>query len=112
MFSIPEIQHIESLSLEQSLFKICEMIPDGIVFSTSLGQEDQIITDVIFKNKLPMDRLSLQSYLAGSLSFIGSQIFTYMATVYLSSGMIALMFGLAPIMTGLIGRFFFHVHLK
>lgn len=65
----------------------------------------------IFKNKLPMDKLSLQSYLAGSLSFIGSQIFTYMATAYLSSGMIALMFGLAPIMTGLIGRFFFHVHL-
>ena len=61
MFSIPEIQHIESLSLEQSLFKICEMIPDGIVFSTSLGQEDQIITDVIFKNKLPIKVFTLDT---------------------------------------------------
>ena len=65
----------------------------------------------LFKSKLPMDKLSMQSYLAGSFSFIGSQIFTYMATAYLSSGMIALMFGLAPIITGLIGWFFFKVHL-
>lgn len=65
----------------------------------------------IFKHKLPMDKTSLHSYLAGAFSFIGSQIFTYMATAYLSSGIIALMFGLAPIMTGLIGRFFFHTYL-
>ncbi|WP_144576882.1 EamA family transporter, partial [Siminovitchia fortis] len=38
-------------------------------------------------------------------------IFTYAATGYLSSGIIALMFGLAPIMAGLIGRFLFKQHL-
>jgi drug/metabolite transporter (DMT)-like permease len=45
------------------------------------------------------------------LSLIGSQIFTYAATAYLSSGLIALMFGLAPIMAGLIGRFAFQQKL-
>ena len=65
----------------------------------------------LLKVRLPFDRISLQSYLAGATSFIGSQIFTYLATRYLSSGMIALMFGLAPIMAGLIGRFAFQQHL-
>ena len=53
----------------------------------------------------------MHSYLAGACSFIGSQVFTYLATDYLSSGIIALMFGLAPIMTGLIGRFVFQLKL-
>ncbi|AXQ21995.1 EamA family transporter [Acinetobacter wuhouensis] len=62
---------------------------------------------LILQVKLPLNKIALHSYLAGSFSFIGSQIFTYAATSYLSSGMIALMFGLAPIMAGLIGRFGF-----
>ena len=65
----------------------------------------------LFKTTLPLDRVSLHSYLAGACSFIGSQVFTYWSANYLSSGMIALMFGLAPIVTGLIGRFMFHIHL-
>ncbi len=66
----------------------------------------------ILKFRLPLNGISLHSYVAGAFSFIGSQIFTYLATGYLSSGIIALMFGLAPIMTGLIGRFAFKVHLQ
>ena len=66
---------------------------------------------VLTRSAFPVTGLALHSYLAGACSFIGSQIFTYMATSYLSSGIIALMFGLAPIMTGLIGYFAFHVHL-
>ncbi len=62
---------------------------------------------LILKVKLPLNKIALHSYLAGSFSLIGSQIFTYAATNYLSSGIIALMFGLAPIMAGLIGRFGF-----
>ena len=62
---------------------------------------------LILKVKLPCNKIALHSYLAGSFSLIGSQIFTYAATSYLSSGIIALMFGLAPIMAGLIGRFGF-----
>lgn len=61
---------------------------------------------------LPLSRLALHSYLAGATGFIGSQIFTYIATSYLSSGIIALMFGLAPIMAGLIGRFGFQQQLN
>ena len=61
----------------------------------------------ILKVKFPTSSLAVHSYVAGSFSLIGSQFFTYVATSYLSSGMIALMFGLAPIMAGLIGKFWF-----
>ncbi|WP_023270325.1 DMT family transporter [Acinetobacter gyllenbergii] len=65
----------------------------------------------LLKVKFPTHKVALLSYAAGSLSLIGSQIFTYAATAYLSSGLIALMFGLAPIMAGLIGRFGFQQKL-
>ncbi|EIM40619.1 protein pagO [Acinetobacter sp. HA] len=66
----------------------------------------------LFKTRLPFDRVSLHSYLAGACSFIGSQTFTYWSTDYLSSGIIALMFGLSPVISGLIGRFMFGMHLS
>lgn len=70
-----------------------------------------IVVLLILKVRFPLDKVSILSYIAGSLSLIGSQIFTYAATAYLSSGLIALMFGLAPIMAGLIGRFGFQQKL-
>lgn len=66
-----------------------------------------VIILLILRTLFPTHRQAVHSYIAGSFSLIGSQIFTYAATQYLSSGMIALMFGLAPIMAGLIGRFAF-----
>lgn len=71
-----------------------------------------VLVLLILKVKFPIDRRAWHSYLAGSFSLMGSQFFTYLATSYLSSGIIALMFGLAPIMAGLIGRFAFHKHLN
>ena len=70
-----------------------------------------IILLLLLKVKFPNHLQAWHSYLAGSFSLIGSQIFTYIATAYLSSGIIALMFGLTPIMAGLIGRFVFQLHL-
>ena len=66
---------------------------------------------MLLRIQFPTHKIALFSYIAGSLSLIGSQIFTYAATAYLSSGLIALMFGLAPIMAGLIGRFAFQQKL-
>ncbi|MCU4526217.1 EamA family transporter [Acinetobacter pittii] len=66
-----------------------------------------VIILLILRTPFPTHRQAVHSYIAGSFSLIGSQIFTYAATQYLSSGMIALMFGLAPIMAGLISRFAF-----
>lgn len=60
------------------------------------------------KDTLPLDRQSILSYLAGSLNLIGAQLFIYLAANYLTSGLMALMFGFSPLVAGLIG----HVLLK
>lgn len=66
---------------------------------------------VVIRVKLPLTRTALHSYLAGSFSLIVSQTFTYLATGYLSSGMIALMFGFAPIVAGLIAYLLYRQRL-
>ena len=61
MLSQEDILHIENLSLEKGLTFIIEKISEGVVFSTSLGQEDQVITDAIFKNNLPVKVFTLDT---------------------------------------------------
>ena len=62
----------------------------------------------IMRNPLPFDRMSMKSYVAGSLNLIGAQLFIYLAANYLTSGLMALIFGFSPLVAGLIG----HVILK
>lgn len=62
----------------------------------------------IMRNSLPFDQTSLKSYVAGSLNLIGAQLFIYLAANYLTSGLMALIFGFSPLVAGLIG----HVILK
>ena len=61
MLSQEEISHLEQLSLADALKFISEKFPEGTVFSTSLGQEDQVITDAIFKNNLPIKVFTLDT---------------------------------------------------
>lgn len=51
--------------------------------------------------RLPLHKLALQSYLAGSLSLLGAMLLTYLAAPYLASGLISLLFGFAPLVAGL-----------
>jgi phosphoadenosine phosphosulfate reductase len=48
------LQRIEATPLQQSLETVADLFPGGVVFSSSLGQEDQVITDAIFKNDIPI----------------------------------------------------------
>ena len=62
----------------------------------------------LMRDPLPFDQTSMKSYLAGSLNLIGAQLFIYLAANYLTSGLMALIFGFSPLIAGLIG----HVILK
>lgn len=55
------IEEIEQSSLQSALERMCELYPSGIVFSSSLGQEDQVLTDVIFKNHMPIKVFTLDT---------------------------------------------------
>ena len=48
------IKKIEECSLPEGLRIISNLFSGNVVFSSSLGQEDQVLTDVIFKNDLPI----------------------------------------------------------
>ncbi|SFH87200.1 phosphoadenylyl-sulfate reductase [Halpernia frigidisoli] len=61
MLSTPEIDLLENSTLENALKIIAEKFGDSALFSSSLGQEDQVITDVIFKNNLPIKVFTLDT---------------------------------------------------
>ena len=54
MLTPESIKKIEESPLPEGLKLITEWFPGKVVFSSSLGQEDQVLTDVIFKNDLPV----------------------------------------------------------
>lgn len=56
-----EIQQIESLSIEEALNYFAKKYPNKIVFSTSFGIEDQVITHYILKNNIPIHIFTLDT---------------------------------------------------
>jgi phosphoadenosine phosphosulfate reductase len=56
-----DINTIEAASLNEALKVISHLFPGKVVFSSSLGQEDQVITDAIFKNNLPIKIFTLDT---------------------------------------------------
>ena len=57
-----QIERLETASsLVEALEMISDLFPGKVVFSSSLGQEDQVITDAIFKNDLPIKIFTLDT---------------------------------------------------
>ena len=48
------INEIEASSFPEAVRRMAELFPGQVVFSSSLGQEDQVITDLVFRNKIPV----------------------------------------------------------
>lgn len=61
MISKEEADILRQLPAEEGLKLISSKFPQGAVFSTSLGQEDQVITDIIFRNALPVKVFTLDT---------------------------------------------------
>ena len=55
------LQKIEGKSINDQFKILAEEFKGAIVFSTSLGQEDQVITDIIFKDNLEIEVFSLDT---------------------------------------------------
>lgn len=54
MLTAEQIKEAEGLSAVEAIRKVTSWFPKGVVFSSSLGQEDQVLTDMIYKNELPV----------------------------------------------------------
>jgi phosphoadenosine phosphosulfate reductase len=55
------INNLNKLSVGQALSYVCVNYAEGVVFSTSLGWEDQVITHHIFANQLPIEVFTLDT---------------------------------------------------
>ncbi|AKP50405.1 phosphoadenylyl-sulfate reductase [Cyclobacterium amurskyense] len=54
-------QRIEKLSMEEAMGLLVDLFPGEIIFSTSFGQEDQVITQKIAANKFPIEVFTLDT---------------------------------------------------
>jgi len=54
-----------------------------------------------FRIRVPLHSKALQAYVAGGLSMFGAMALTYWSSQFVSSGMIAVLFGLSPLITSL-----------
>ncbi|MCJ8153807.1 phosphoadenylyl-sulfate reductase [Chryseobacterium sp. SSA4.19] len=61
MLSKEDAAILEQLPAEEGLRFVSSRFQDRAVFSTSLGQEDQVITDMIFKASLPIKVFTLDT---------------------------------------------------
>ena len=61
MFTDEQIHEIEQAPLVDALSIVANRFPYETVFSTSLGQEDQLLTDAILKNNLPVKIFTLDT---------------------------------------------------
>lgn len=48
-------------SIEESLAYFTQLFPGAVKFSSSLGQEDQVLTDIIARNKLSVDIFTIDT---------------------------------------------------
>jgi phosphoadenosine phosphosulfate reductase len=55
------LEKTKDFSIEETLAFLAEEYPNQVVFSTSFGQEDQVITDFIGQNQLPMTVFTLDT---------------------------------------------------
>ncbi|MFV0604390.1 MAG: phosphoadenylyl-sulfate reductase [Niabella sp.] len=61
MFTEQEILEIDKASLVEALHFVANRFPQETVFSTSLGQEDQVLTHAIARNNLPIKIFTLDT---------------------------------------------------
>ena len=60
-----------------------------------------IVLLAVLRIRFPVHRRARMSYLAGGLSMFGAMALTYWSAQYVSSGMISVLFGLSPLITGM-----------
>ena len=59
---LPELQHLfATVSIKEALKKTAFLFPGRVRFSSSLGQEDQVLTDIIARNNIPINIFTIDT---------------------------------------------------
>lgn len=62
MERLEHLQHLfATLPVEEALHAVCRLFEGGVKFSTSLGQEDQVLTAIIARHSIPVDIFTIDT---------------------------------------------------
>ncbi len=73
----------------------------GVAARMWLGALVCVVLLTLLSRKLPRDPAALKSYLAGGIGVFGAMTSVYWGAQYIPSGLISVLFGLTPIVTGI-----------
>jgi drug/metabolite transporter (DMT)-like permease len=73
----------------------------AVFLRMAIGMLLCVILLVAFRVRVPLHRKALHAYAAGGLSMFGAMALTYWSSQFVSSGMIAVLYGLSPLITSL-----------
>lgn len=73
----------------------------GVAARMWLGALVCVLLLTLLSRGLPRDRAALKSYLAGGIGVFGAMTSVYWGAQYIPSGLISVLFGLTPIVTGI-----------
>ncbi|MGE8561751.1 MAG: DMT family transporter [Acinetobacter sp.] len=79
----------------------------GLLIRFSLAIPVALICQAYFKVKLPFHPQALLSYAAGALGLFASMTFCYMGASKVSSALISIIYGMAPLVSGLVASYIF-----
>ncbi len=74
----------------------------GVTGRMAIGTVCLLLILVLSRQRLPVHRKALQTYLAVALQIYGSMLVVYWAAQFIPSGWISVIFGLLPLMTALL----------
>jgi drug/metabolite transporter (DMT)-like permease len=72
----------------------------GISLRMLIGASIAFLLVLLFYKKLPLHHKAIQVYIASALGIFGAMTMVYWGAQYISSGLVSVLFGLTPIMTG------------
>ncbi|MDH5408261.1 MAG: DMT family transporter [Gammaproteobacteria bacterium] len=78
----------------------------GVTSRMAIGTLGCLLVLAVVRGKLPWHRQALQTYMAGGLGIFGAMSCVYWGSQFIPSGLISVIFGLTPLMTGLMAAFF------
>jgi len=56
-----QLIQVQEAAPEEGLSLLASWFPGAVSFSSSLGQEDQVITDMIFRNDIPVEVFTIDT---------------------------------------------------
>lgn len=77
----------------------------GITSRMLIGLVTGLLIALLLGIRLPRDRAALLTYLAAGLGLFSAMLSVYYAARFIPSGLISVLFGLAPLITGLLAHF-------